>query len=119
VEWSDWIVALYCFGSAAGVIGFWIARLSAKRVAIGDAVMRHHVAAEFVTGAALLTAGIATVVRARNPISVCLVGLGLGALLYAGIQSQPFYPDEPAIRASLWGTLVTAVFVLALRLATL
>jgi hypothetical protein len=119
MEWSDWIVAIYCLGAGAGVLGFWVQRLAAGRVAVGDPLMRHHVAAEFTTAAGLFAGGIATIASARHGVSVALVGVGLGLLFYASIQSQPFYPEERMVRVSLWGTLITAAFALILRLVTL
>jgi hypothetical protein len=115
----DWIVALFCLGAGAGVIGFWTLRLAARRVPVHESVMRFHLSAELVTGAALIAASIATFVDARAPATLVLVGLGLGLLVYASVQSPPFYPDEPLIRISLWATLVAAAAVFALRLATL
>ncbi len=115
----DWIVALFCLGAGVGVIGFWTQRLAARHVALHESVMRLHVSAELVTGAALLAAGIATFVDARAPATLVLVGLGLGLLVYASVQSPAFYPDEPLIRISLWATLISALAVFVLRLATL
>src|SRR6266540_3173131 len=119
MEWCDWLVAIYCLAAGAGVIGFWVVRLSARRVALGDAVMRHHLAAEFVTGCALLAGGIATFASPRHGVTLTTVGLGIGLLVYASLQSQPFYPDEPEIRAALWFTLALAVTAFVFRLATL
>jgi hypothetical protein len=116
---SDWIVALFCLGSGAGVVGFWVQRLAARRVDSKQYVMRLHVAAEFVTGAALIAGAIATFADARAPATLVLVGVGLGLLVYASVQSPAFYPDEKQTRISLWVTLVAAVAVFALRLATL
>jgi hypothetical protein len=119
MEFCDWIVALYCLGAGAGVLGFWIQRLAAGRVPKGDPVMRHHLAAEFTTAAGLFAGGIGTIWSPRHGVSVALVGLGLGLLFYASIQSPPFYPEERLVRVSLWGTLVTAALALILRLVTL
>lgn len=119
MSWCDWIIALFCLGAGVGVIGFWLQRLASGRVALDQLVMRLHLAAEFVTGGALIAASIATFVDARGKATFVVVGLALGLLVYASIQSSAFYPDEPATRASLWLTLVSAVTVLILRLATL
>ena len=119
MEWCDWIVALFNVGAGIGVVGFWVQRFAAKRVATGQPVMRLHLAAEFVTAAALIAGGIATFVSARAPATLVTVGLGLGLLVYASVQSPAFYPEEPQARALLWVTLVAAVLVFALRVATL
>jgi hypothetical protein len=115
----DWIVALFCLGSGVGVAGFWIQRLATHRVDLAQHVMRLHLVAEFVTGGTLLAGGIATFVDARAPATLVIVGLALGLLVYASIQSPAFYPDERQTRVSLYGTLIGAVAVLVLRLATL
>jgi hypothetical protein len=119
MSWSDWIVALFCIGSGVGVVGFWLGRFAARRVALDQHVMRLHVVAEFVTGGTLLAGGIATLVDARAPATLVLVGVALGLLVYASIQSPAFYPDERLTRLSLWGTLIGAVTVIVLRLVTL
>jgi hypothetical protein len=81
--------------------------------------MRLHVIAEFVTSGALIAGGIATFVDARAPATLVIVGVAIGLLVYACVQSPAFYPDERQTRVSLWVTLVAGVAVLALRLATL
>ncbi|MGZ6528012.1 MAG: hypothetical protein ACXVES_12590 [Actinomycetota bacterium] len=116
---SDWIVALFTLTSGLGIVGFWVQRLAARRVNLEDKVPRLHVAAEFVTGAALMAGGMATFVDARAPWSVVTVGLGLGLLVYACVQSPAFYPEERQIRATLWLTLLGTIAVFALRVATL
>jgi len=116
---SDWIVALFCFGSGVGVVGFWFQRLAARRVALDQQVLRLHIVAEFVTGGMLLAGGIATFVDARASATLVVVGVALGLLVYASVQSPAFYPDERLTRLSLYGTLIGAVAVLVLRLATL
>jgi hypothetical protein len=50
---------------------------------------------------------------------VLTVGIGLGLLVYACVQSPAFYPNEPEIRATLWLTLLGAIAVFVLRVATL
>ena len=115
----DWIVALICLGSGAGVVGFWVQRLAARRVALDQQVMRLHLVAEFVTGGMLFAGGIATFVDARAPTTLVLVGVALGLLVYASVQSPAFYPDERQTRIALWFTLALAAGALVLRLATL
>ena len=119
MEWCDWIVALFCLGAGIGVIGFWVQRLAVGRVALDQRVMQLHLAAEFTTGGALIAAAIATFVDARAPATLVLVGVGLGLLVYASVQSPAFYPEEKVVRVSLWLTLVSAAVVFALRVATL
>jgi hypothetical protein len=119
VSWCDWIVALFCVGSGVGVVGFWLQRLAARRVPLDQHVIRLHLVAELVTGGALIAGGIATFVNARAPATLVIVGVALGLLVYASIQSPAFYPDERLTRASLWLTLIGAIAVFALRLATL
>jgi len=116
---SDWVVGIYCFLAGAGIAGFWVARIAVGRARMSDPVIRHHVIAEFMTAWALVLAGAATMRDARAPVTVALVGLGTGLLVYASVQSPPFYPDEPLIRYSLWVTLVSAIAVFAIRIATL
>jgi len=116
---SDWIVALFCLGSGIGVVAFWVQRLASRRVGLDQQVMRLHVVAEFVTGGMLLAGSIATFVDARAAATLVVVGVALGLLVYASIQSLAFYPDERQTRVSLYGTLIGAVAVLVLRLATL
>ena len=67
----------------------------------------------------MIAGGIATFVDARAPVTLLVVGVALGLLVYASVQSPAFYPDEKATRVSLWLTLATALTVLVLRLATL
>jgi hypothetical protein len=119
VSWCDWIVALFCLGSGVGIAGFWVQRLATGQVDRSQAVMRLHVIAEFVTCGALAAGGVATFVDARAPATLVIVGVALGLLVYACLQSPAFYPDERQTRVSLWVTLVLAAGVLALRLATL
>ena len=115
----DWIVALFCLSAGVGVIGFWVERLVARQVALDQPVMRFHLAAEFVTGTVLTAAAVATFLDARAPGTVAMVGLGLGLLVYASVQSPPFYPDDKRIRVTLWLTLVATVAVFVFRVATL
>jgi hypothetical protein len=115
----DWIVALFCLSAGIGIIGFWLQRLVAKGVALSQPVMRFHLAAELITGAVLTLGAIATFVDARAPRTVATVGLGLGLLVYASVQSPPFYPEDKRIRATLWLTAFAAVGVFLLRVATL
>lgn len=119
MEWCDWIVGLYCLGSGVGLVFFWPVRLLARKVPLNDKVTRHHLAAELFTAAALLAGGIATLVDARAPGTLVTVGLGLGLLAYAAVQSPPFYPNEKLIRVGLWFVLVMTTAVFALRVATL
>jgi len=116
---SDWIVALFCLGSGVGIAGFWIQRLATKKVDLDQPVMRLHVAAEFVTCGALGAGGIATFVDARAPATLVLVGVALGLLVYACLQSPAFYPNERRTRVSLWITLIAAAAVFVLRVTTL
>jgi hypothetical protein len=119
MERCDWIVALFCLGSGVGIAGFWIQRLVTHQVDRSQHVMRLHVIAEFVTCGALIAGAIATFVDARAPATLVLVGVALGLLVYACLQSPAFYPDEKTTRVSLWLTLVAALTVLILRLSTL
>jgi hypothetical protein len=119
VTWSDWVVALFGVGGGAGVFGFWMRRFAQKKVATREYIMRLHLVAEFVTAAALIAGGAATFVEARAPATLVTVGLGLGLLVYAAVQSPAFYPDERLVRAQLWLTLVVTVAVFVLRVATL
>lgn len=116
---SDWIIALFSLTSGAGIVGFWVQRLAARRVKLEEHVMRLHLAAELITGAALIAGGVATFVDARAPWSVLTVGIGLGLLVYACVQSPAFYPNEREIRATLWLTLLGAIALFVLRVATL
>ena len=115
----DWIVALFCLSAGAGIVGFWAQRLIAGQVAMDQPLMRFHLAAELLTGAVLVLAAVETFVDARAPRTVATVGLGLGLLVYASVQSPPFYPDDKRIRATLWLTAFAAVGVFLLRVATL
>jgi hypothetical protein len=119
MEWCDWVVAIYCFLAGAGIAGFWVARLAAGRARMSEPLIRNHVIAEFMTAWALVIAGAATMRDARAGVTVALVGLGSGLLVYASVQSPPFYPDEPVIRYALWATLVSTIVVFGLRVATL
>lgn len=119
MEWCDWIVGLYCLGCGVGLVAYWGARLVAHQVPLGDSVMRHHLAAEFFAAAALIAAGIATLADARAPGTLVTVGLGLGLLVYAAVQSPALYPQERLIRIGLWVLLALTVAVFALRAATL
>jgi hypothetical protein len=119
MEWCDWVVAIYAFTAGAGIAGFWVARIAVGRARLDQPVTRFHVIAEFATAWALVLAGAATIRDPRAPVTIALVGLGTGLLVYASIQSPPFYPDEPIIRYALWATLVSAIAVFALRVATL
>jgi len=119
VRGCDWAVAIGCLGAGAGLVGFWGLRFAQGKVALGEYVMRLHLAAEYVTAAALIAGGIATLIKPRARLSEVLVGLGLGLVVYASIQSGAFYPEEREIRILLWFTLVFAFAVLGLRLATL
>lgn len=116
---SDWIVALFCVGSGAGVFGFWMLRFAQKKVATGDHIIRLHLAAEFITAAALIAAGIATFVDARAPATLVTVGVGLGLLVYAAVQSPALYPDERFVRVQLWVIFVVTTAMFVLRVATL
>jgi len=119
VSLCDWIVALFCLSAGVGIIAFWAQRLAARQVDLDQPLMRFHLAAEFVTGAVLTAAAVATFVDARAPGTVATVGLGLGLLVYASLQSPPFYPDDKRIRVTLWLTLVATVAVFVFRVATL
>lgn len=119
MEWCDWIVALFCVGSGVGIAGFWIQRLATNQVDLDQHVMRLHVVAEFVTCGALVAGGIATFVDARAPATLVLVGVALGLLVYACLQSPAFYPNERQTRVSLRITLIVAASVFVLRVATL
>ena len=116
---SDWIVGLYCVGAGLGVLGFWIARLIAKKVETQRYMIQLHLVAEFITATALLGGGVATFVSARSGPTLVTVGLGLGLLVYAAVQSPAFYPDEKLIRGQLWVTFVATTGVFVLRVATL
>lgn len=119
MEWCDWIVGLYCLGSGLGVVGFWVQRLAAKKVETHRYVMQLHLVAEFITAAALVGAGIATFVSARAPATLVTVGVGLGLLVYAAVQSPAFYPQERFVRGQLWTIFVVTTVVFVLRVATL
>jgi hypothetical protein len=119
VGWSDWIVGLYCLATGSGVAGYWAVRLSAHKVVLDQYVIRLHVAAEYVTAGALIAGGIATFVSARAPATLVTVGLGLGLLVYAAVQSPAFYPEERQTRVALALTAVATLLVFALRVATL
>ena len=119
MSWSDWIVALFSLGSGVGIAGFWIHRRATRRVDLDQHVMRLHVIAEFATCGALAAGGIATFVDARAPATLVLVGVALGLLVYACLQSPAFYPDERQTRVSLWITLIAAAAVFVLRVTTL
>ena len=82
---SDWIVALVLLGCGGGIAGFWISRLATHKVALDQYVMRLHLAAEFLTSAALFAGGIATLVDARARTTVVIVGVSLGLLVYASV----------------------------------
>jgi hypothetical protein len=81
--------------------------------------MRHHLAAEFFAAAGLIAGGIATFASARAPGTLVTVGLGLGLLVYAAVQSPGLYPNDPLIRRGLWFLLALTVAVFAYRVATL
>jgi len=116
---SDWIVGLFCLGCGVGLVGFWTQRLMQKKVETHRYVMQLHLVAEFITAAALLGGGVATFVSARAPGTVVTVGLGLGLLVYAAVQSPAFYPNERLIRGQLWTIFVLTTAVFVLRVATL
>ena len=119
MEWCDWIVALFCLAAGIGVVGFWVQRLAVGRVALDQRVLQLHLAAEFTTGGALIAAAIATFVDARAPATLVLVGVGLGLLVYAAVQSPALYPQDRLIRVGLWVLLGLTVAVFGLRVATL
>ena len=119
MESCDWVVGLYCLGCGGGLVVYWIARLAAHKVPLDQPVMRYHLGAEFAAAAALLAGGIATFVDARAPGTLVTVGLGLGLLVYAAIQSPALYPEERQIRVGLWFLLVVTLAVFAYRVATL
>ncbi|HEV2686614.1 MAG TPA: hypothetical protein VGW79_08245, partial [Actinomycetota bacterium] len=100
-------------------VGFWVQRILTKKVPFDQHVMRLHLAAESVTAGALIAGGIATFADARAPATLVTVGLGLGLLVYAAVQSPAFYPDERETRAFLWMTLAATAIVFVLRVATL
>ncbi|HJT37281.1 MAG TPA: hypothetical protein VJ818_02555 [Actinomycetota bacterium] len=119
MRWSDWIVSLFCLGSGVGVILFWTQRLMQKKVETHRYVMRLHLVAESITAAALIGGGVSTFVAARAPGTVVTVGLGLGLLVYAAVQSPAFYPEERFVRGQLWVIFVLTTAVFVLRAATL
>jgi hypothetical protein len=115
----DWIVGLFCLASGVGVAGFWAMRFASRRVDTGQQMIRLHLVAEFATASALIAAGIGTFVDARAGTTLVLVGVSLGLLVYASVQSPAFYPDEPPVRALLWVTLLGAILIFVYRLVTL
>jgi hypothetical protein len=115
----DWIVALFCLASGIGVAGFWAMRFAGHRVDPSQQMIRLHLVAEFTTAAALIAAGIATFVDARAGTTLVLVGVSLGLLVYASVQSPAFYPEERSVRALLWFTLLGATLVFVYRMVTL
>jgi hypothetical protein len=119
VELCDWIVGLYCLGCGVGLVVYWSARLMAHQVPLDESIMRHHLAAEFFAAAALIAAGIATLADARAPGTLVTVGLGLGLLVYAAVQSPALYPQERLIRVGLWVLLALTLAVYVYRVATL
>ena len=119
MELCDWIVGLYCLGCGVGLVVYWSARLVARQVPLDDSVMRHHLAAEFFAAAALIAGGVATFSSARAPGTLVTVGLGLGLLVYAAVQSPALYPQDRLIRVGLWVLLGLTVAVFGLRVATL
>lgn len=119
---ADWYIALFSFGSGAGIIGFW-AGVSARgrftEVAAGREDIGFHVAAELVTGAALVAGAIAILVEPEGRMAVVLSSLGLGLLLYSLIQSPGHYvaaKDRRMVRTFI-ASGILAIPAIVLRFA--
>ena len=92
---SDWYIALFSFGSGAGIIGFWtVAILGRNRIdeiAGGRGDIWFHAVAELATGAVLVAGAIAIGLDADTRTAFLLSTLGLGMLIYSLIQSPGHY----------------------------
>jgi hypothetical protein len=92
---ADWYIALFSFGSGAGIIGFWTTAILGRRrideIAGGRRDIWFHAAAELVTGVALVAGAIAIGVDADGRPAILISTLGLGMLVYSLIQSPGHY----------------------------
>ncbi len=118
---ADWYIALFTFGSGAGIIGFWVATFARRRfdeVAAGREDIRFHVIAELVTGAILVAGAIAILADAESRTALLLSTLGLGLLVYSLIQSPGHYMATKNRRmvATFVATWLFALPAIVLRL---
>jgi hypothetical protein len=94
VSLSDWYLAVFSLGAGVSMLGFWawvVATRRAGPMGEGRDDFGWHIAAEMLTGALLLAAGVALVVNADARASVILSGIGLGAVVYALVESAGHY----------------------------
>lgn len=115
---SEWYVALFSLGAGAGIMAYWVialvfGSLPVPRLDLPGALA--HVAAEMVTGALLVGGGLVALTSDAGWVEPTL-GVGLGAMVYALIQSPGFYPDDRAPRLALhaaWLGVLPALVLLA------
>lgn len=117
---ADWYVVAVLLGAGAGIAGFWAVALATRRVdALGEfgATRAGHIAAEYATAALCLTGGIARILDEHGAIANTFAPLGIGALIYAVLQSPGYYrartPAVVPVLALTGLATIPAIVVLA------
>ena len=91
---AEFILIWYCLGAGVSVAGFWTWVALTGRVGPmgrGRDDFAWHVAAEIVAGGILVAAGLGLVVARDARWPVLLSAVGMGALIYALVESAGHY----------------------------
>ena len=91
---AEFILIWYCLGAGVSVAGFWTwVALTGRveRMGRGRDDFRWHVAAEIVAGGLLIVAGFGLVLAKDARWPVLLSAVGMGALVYALVESAGHY----------------------------
>jgi hypothetical protein len=103
--------------TGVGMAAFWAMLLltrSVPEVEMGDKEIWFHIAAEYLTAAALAAAGVATIVAPEARWSAVVSAAAFGALVYTLIQSPGYYverrnPPMVAMFAGFWAITLPAI----------
>lgn len=90
--------------SGVGILGLWTMLLATHQVpelSAGDKAIWFHMAAEYLLGALLVTAGALLTFNGDRTAIRILVGSALGAMVYSTINSPGYYARE-----GKWGAVV-------------
>jgi hypothetical protein len=106
-------------GSGVAIAGFWTYLLATRRISgfIADRrIAAYHIAAEYLTAAMLIVAGIVWIVARDSSYARPLAGVALGLLVYALVGSPGLYADKRMLAVFITGGVCTVpaiVLVLA------
>jgi len=115
-----WFAVVVMIVVGAGIVGFWgisVAGGSVPEIRAGTREIWFHVAAEVLTGAALVAAAIATIADPEASWAAWPSAGAFGMLVYTLIQSPGYYVDhrDPAMLGMFAGVWVVTIPAIVLR----